>query len=187
MSLVLSDPDLLRQRAYIAGEWRDADARCEVRNPANGELLGTVPDMGVAETRRAIDTAQAALVEAVANPDVAVEVDAARGSSPPSQLRDDVLHAARDAFGAVYAGAEVRPSMSSGGSDGRYFRAAGIPTYGLSPMADIRPVDDRAHGIDERLRIDSFDKALPFWEAFLRELAAAPAGTAEPAATRRSQ
>ncbi len=57
--LVLSDPDLLRQRALIAGQWRDADGggRCEVRNPASGELLGTVPDMGAAETRRAIDAA----------------------------------------------------------------------------------------------------------------------------------
>ena len=126
-----------------------------------------------------IDTAQAALVEAVANPDVAVEVDAARGSSPPSQLRDDVLHAARDAFGAVYAGAEVRPSMSSGGSDGRYFRQAGIPTFGVNPMAQVRPVDDRAHGIDERLRIEAFDKALPFWDSFLRLLAGSNEG--EPA------
>lgn len=59
-SLVLSDPDLLRQRALIAGQWRDADGggRCEVRNPASGELLGTVPDMGAVETRRAIDAAQ---------------------------------------------------------------------------------------------------------------------------------
>ena len=135
----------------------------------------------------AIEAVQAALVAAVGNPAVSVEIDAARGSSPPSRLRDDVMDAARRALATQYPGVELRPSMSSGGSDGRYFRAAGIPTYGLSPMADIRPVDDRAHGIDERLRIDSFDKALPFWEAFLRELAAAPAGTAEPAATRRSQ
>ncbi|HZV39239.1 MAG TPA: NAD-dependent succinate-semialdehyde dehydrogenase [Pseudoxanthomonas sp.] len=62
MKLSLSDPDLLRQRCLIGGEWRDADsgASCEVRNPANGEPLGTVPDMGAAETRRAIDAAHGA-------------------------------------------------------------------------------------------------------------------------------
>jgi succinate-semialdehyde dehydrogenase/glutarate-semialdehyde dehydrogenase len=62
MSLVLSDPDLLRQRALIDGQWRDADGggSCDVHNPASGELLGTVPDMGAAETRQAIDAAQAA-------------------------------------------------------------------------------------------------------------------------------
>ena len=62
MTFSLSDPDLLRQRALIAGQWRDADGggRCEVRNPASGELLGTVPDMGATETRQAIDAAHAA-------------------------------------------------------------------------------------------------------------------------------
>ncbi len=62
MKLSLSDPDLLRERALIAGQWCDADsgARCQVHNPANGESLGTVPDMGADETRRAIDAAQAA-------------------------------------------------------------------------------------------------------------------------------
>ena len=60
--LSLSDPDLLRTRCPIAGEWRDADGggTCEVRNPATGAVLGTVPDMGAAETSRAIDAAHAA-------------------------------------------------------------------------------------------------------------------------------
>ena len=125
---------------------------------------------------QSIESVQAALVQAVANPAVRVEVDAARGSSPPSPVREDVMAAAGRAFASLYPGAEVRASMSSGGSDGRYFRQAGIPTYGVNPMAVTRPDDDRAHGIDERLRIESFDKALPFWDAFLRELAALPAG-----------
>lgn len=58
----LSDPGLWREQALIAGQWGNADAggRCEVRNPANGALLGTVPDLGAAETRRAIDAAHAA-------------------------------------------------------------------------------------------------------------------------------
>lgn len=62
MRLPLSDPDLLREHAFIAGRWCDADdgTRCEVRNPANGNLLGHVPDMGATETRAAIDAAHAA-------------------------------------------------------------------------------------------------------------------------------
>ena len=58
----LADPALLRRQALIDGHWCDVDGagRCEVRNPANGELLGTVPDMGADETRRAIDAAHAA-------------------------------------------------------------------------------------------------------------------------------
>ena len=61
-ALKLSDPDLMRQRCPAGGEWRDADdgGTCEVRNPATGAVLGTVPDMGATETRRAIDAAHAA-------------------------------------------------------------------------------------------------------------------------------
>ena len=61
-SLSLRDPDLLRQRCPIGGQWRDADSggTCEVTNPATGALLGTVPDMGQAETRQAIEAAHAA-------------------------------------------------------------------------------------------------------------------------------
>src|SRR6201997_2459049 len=63
--LFLKDPDLFRQQAYIDGRWCDADngATLEVNNPATGEILGTVPLMGTAETRRAIDAAKKAFAE----------------------------------------------------------------------------------------------------------------------------
>jgi succinate-semialdehyde dehydrogenase/glutarate-semialdehyde dehydrogenase len=56
----LQDPDLFRCQAYIGGRWCDADngATLEVNNPATGEILGTVPLMGTAETRRAIEAAK---------------------------------------------------------------------------------------------------------------------------------
>jgi succinate-semialdehyde dehydrogenase/glutarate-semialdehyde dehydrogenase len=58
----LKDPTLLRQQAYINGEWLDADggATLDVTNPATGERLGTIPLMGAAETKRAIEAANAA-------------------------------------------------------------------------------------------------------------------------------
>jgi succinate-semialdehyde dehydrogenase/glutarate-semialdehyde dehydrogenase len=60
--LQLKDPALLRQQAYINGEWLDADngATLAVTNPATGEQLGTIPLMGAAETKRAIAAANAA-------------------------------------------------------------------------------------------------------------------------------
>jgi succinate-semialdehyde dehydrogenase/glutarate-semialdehyde dehydrogenase len=58
----LRDPDLLRTRALIGGRWLDAagGATYAVVNPATSETLGTVPDMGVAETRQAIEAASQA-------------------------------------------------------------------------------------------------------------------------------
>ena len=61
----LQDQDLFRSQAYIGGHWCDADngATLKVNNPATGEVLGTVPMMGAAETRRAIDAAKNAFAE----------------------------------------------------------------------------------------------------------------------------
>ncbi len=58
----LHDPELFRQQCYIDGEWTDAGARREiaVTNPATGQLLGSVPDVGANGARAAIDAAAAA-------------------------------------------------------------------------------------------------------------------------------
>ncbi|MBD5801895.1 Glutarate-semialdehyde dehydrogenase DavD [Azoarcus sp. Aa7] len=61
--LELKEYRLFRNQCYIDGMWCDADSgrRDTVFNPATGEELGTVPAMGAAETRRAIDAAARAL------------------------------------------------------------------------------------------------------------------------------
>jgi succinate-semialdehyde dehydrogenase/glutarate-semialdehyde dehydrogenase len=61
-SINLKDSSLLRTKAFIAGEWQGAisGATFEVRDPATGQMLATVPKMGAAETRRAIEAANAA-------------------------------------------------------------------------------------------------------------------------------
>ncbi|WAB90592.1 NADP-dependent succinate-semialdehyde dehydrogenase [Pseudomonas citronellolis] len=59
----LKDPSLFRQQAYIDGAWVDADngQTLKVNNPATNEIIGSVPKMGAAETRRAIEAADRAL------------------------------------------------------------------------------------------------------------------------------
>ena len=57
------DSKLLRSQCLIGGEWVHADSgrTINVENPATGIVIGAVPNMGTAETRRAIDLANAAL------------------------------------------------------------------------------------------------------------------------------
>ena len=59
----LQDPSLFRTQSYIDGEWVEADSeqRFDVDNPADGSIVGSVPECGADETRRAIDAANAAL------------------------------------------------------------------------------------------------------------------------------
>jgi len=61
--IALKDRSLWKERAFIGGQWLAADSglTTEIRNPANGELLGSVPQMGAGETRRAIESAHGAL------------------------------------------------------------------------------------------------------------------------------
>ena len=63
MSIQISDPILVKTQAYINGQWVDADngATLAVTNPANGEVIAEVAKCGSAETRRAIEAANAAL------------------------------------------------------------------------------------------------------------------------------
>lgn len=62
-SVELSDMSLLRETCRIGDAWCGSDSCdfAEVFDPANGARVGRVPDMGVAETRRAIKAAERAL------------------------------------------------------------------------------------------------------------------------------
>jgi acetylornithine deacetylase/succinyl-diaminopimelate desuccinylase-like protein len=68
---------------------------------------------------------------------------------------------------AIWPGIPVAPVMENGASDSIYFSWAGIPCYGYSAIA-LELDDDRAHGQDERLPIDSYWKSLDFFYAFAK-------------------
>src|SRR5512141_1492425 len=59
----LKNASLFRQRAFLDGQWCDAESGATIRvcNPATGVLVGTVPQMGPSETRRAIEAASKAM------------------------------------------------------------------------------------------------------------------------------
>jgi acetylornithine deacetylase/succinyl-diaminopimelate desuccinylase-like protein len=90
--------------------------------------------------------------------------------SPSSPLRPDVLAAVTKAVHARFPGLAISPQMSAGATDGMFFRAAGIPTYGVSGLF-MKSSDDFAHGLNERAPVDAIDGDLAHWESILRDLA----------------
>jgi succinate-semialdehyde dehydrogenase/glutarate-semialdehyde dehydrogenase len=60
-TIELKRPELLRDQAFVAGEWVGSAQTIDVTNPATGGVIATVPRLGAAETRRAIEAAQAAM------------------------------------------------------------------------------------------------------------------------------
>jgi acetylornithine deacetylase/succinyl-diaminopimelate desuccinylase-like protein len=90
--------------------------------------------------------------------------------SPASPLRPDVMAAVTKAVHARFPGLAVVPVMSAGATDGMFFRAAGIPTYGVSGLF-MKASDDFSHGLNERAPVDAIDGALAHWESILKDLA----------------
>jgi acetylornithine deacetylase/succinyl-diaminopimelate desuccinylase-like protein len=87
---------------------------------------------------------------------------------PPAPI-EEVFEPLTRITQAIWPGTPVTPVMENGASDSIYFAQAGIPSYGYSAIALERD-DDRAHGQDERLPVDSYWKSLDFFYAFAKEL-----------------
>jgi acetylornithine deacetylase/succinyl-diaminopimelate desuccinylase-like protein len=92
--------------------------------------------------------------------------------TPASPVRPDVMNAVKAAAKRFY-GPEmaVFPEMSAGASDGSFFRAQGIPVYDTDGSFGISPIDDRAHGLDERIPVRSFYDDIVYWQMIYKALA----------------
>ncbi len=92
------------------------------------------------------------------------------GLVPPSPLRPDVMKAVAASAKAIWGELPILPVMDTGASDGRYLRAAGIPTYGVAGV--FLDLDNRrAHGQDERVRVQDFYDGVAFNRGLLLSLA----------------
>ncbi|MCJ9430653.1 M20/M25/M40 family metallo-hydrolase [Kordiimonas marina] len=90
--------------------------------------------------------------------------------SPGSPLRKDVVDAVTHAVHATYPNVPIVPEMSSGASDGMYFRAVGIPSYGVTG-AFMKASDEFAHGLNERMPVASLPISMRHWYIILHDLA----------------
>lgn len=113
---------------------------------------------------------QAEIAKAAGNPAIAVKLTGEAVESPASPIRGDVMAMLQRALDASWPGARLTPNMSSGGTEGREYRRAGIPTYGAGSLGLVMPQDARAHGTDERIPLASYYKELGYWDTLVREV-----------------
>jgi len=113
------------------------------------------------------------LEKVVADPKVSITYVGAIGGGAnrqayaPPPLRPDVFQPIDKITAEMWPGIPVVPSMSTGASDGIYTNAAGLPTYAVSGEAIDRD-DIRAHGKDERIKQESFYRAVNFYYRYLK-------------------
>lgn len=151
--------------------------RCVATQLAGGHAPNALPQKATANVNcRIFPTETIAEVKdtlaRIAGPEIAVtQVDTSGRPSPPSPLREDVFGAVTRSIRTRFPDAKIVPDMSAGATDGLYMRSAGIPTYGVSGLWGYVNEPLGVHGLDERIRADSFHGDVDHWERILRELA----------------
>jgi len=111
------------------------------------------------------------LLEVVADPTATVtRADDGSIDSPASPLRPDVMAAVSKAVHARYPGLAIVPSQDDGASDSMYFRALGIPSYGVSGLF-MEQGQSFIHGLNEKAPVAGIDGDLAHWDSILRDLA----------------
>ena len=120
------------------------------------------------------------LVQVIADPNMTVQYIGDDGKTisdtapdkrgyPPPPLREDVMRPLRVLVAAFWPNTPIVPAMSTGASDGVYTSAAGMPTYQVTGIA-VERGDERAHGRDERVGVDSFYRGNEFYYRFIKAL-----------------
>ncbi|MEO6926906.1 MAG: M20/M25/M40 family metallo-hydrolase [Rhodanobacter sp.] len=142
-----------------------------------GHALNALPQRATANINCRIfpgvsaGSVQATLTRVVADPTVKISGDSPPPmQSPASPLRADIVAAVTATVHERYPGLDVAPLMSAYATDSKYFRNAGVPSYGVSPNFG-KPGDDFAHGLNEKLLASEVPAALDFWHSLLTRLA----------------
>ena len=113
------------------------------------------------------------LVGALANDKITVTPMNRFFPSPASPLTAEMMRAVESVTAAMWPGIPVVPTMSTGATDSRFLRTAGISAYGTSGM--FSDIDDvRAHGRDERLPVRSLYEGQEYLYRLTKALASSP-------------
>ncbi|GLI97070.1 peptidase M20 [Sphingobium sp. BS19] len=118
----------------------------------------------------AIDSVKAELTKVIADDSATITTIDKPTGSDASPLRKDVTAAVTKAVQARYPGLEITPNMSAGATDSLYFRALGVPSYGVSSLF-MKSSDGFAHGLNERVPVDGIAGALGQWDSVLKAIA----------------
>lgn len=165
--------DLIEADDTYAGLTR---TRCVATQLFGGHAPNALPQLATANVNCRIfpgvePSATLAELQKIAGPAITVTRKDDNQASLASPLRPDVVGAFTKAVTTIHPGMPVAPEMSTGASDARPFRVAGIPIYGVGGEWVRVPVDLRAHGKDERLPVKALDDGVKHWMIMLTEMA----------------
>jgi acetylornithine deacetylase/succinyl-diaminopimelate desuccinylase-like protein len=170
-----SDAEADRILAQEPGYYSRLRTTCVATLLSGGHAQNALPQLAEATVNCRIfpdhdpEDVRAALQELAAPHDVEVVPQGQARPSPPSPLVAEVMEPIRRITEQMWPGVTVLPVMSTGATDGLYLRREGIPVYGVSGL--FGDMDDvRAHGQDERIRIENFYEGQEFLYRLVKAL-----------------
>lgn len=110
---------------------------------------------------------RATLVQVLDDPKITLTLDAPPIVSPESAPTPAIMSRAAQVVHSMWQGVPIVPTMSTGFSDDRQTRNAGVPSYDLSGVW-IDADENRAHGRDERVGVEEFDESVEFTYRLMR-------------------
>ena len=166
----------MQRVASVSPRWNSTlRTTCVATELAGGHALNALPQLATANVNcrifpgESVESVQKALRLAIGDEQVAIHVQGDIDVGPASPMRPDVLNAVARLSDSMWPGVVTIPVMSTGATDGRYLRVAGIPTYGVSGFFSDRD-DVRIHGRDERMNVNSFYEGQAFLYQLVKEL-----------------
>ena len=141
---------------------------CVATGLSGGHATNALPQLAEANINCRIypdETAQQvrdSLARVIGDTTVQVLVRTQRPPAPASALLPELVQPVERITKEMFGSIPVIPVMSTGATDSRFFRQLGVPAFGVSGLFSDPTVDARAHGKDERMRIQSYYEGQEF-------------------------
>ena len=149
---------------------------CVATQLEGGHAINALPQLAAANVNcrvlpeDSVEYVERTLNQVIADPQVGVQVLGEASAGPASPMRADLLQAVSRLTDTIWSGVPTVPIMVMGATDGKYLRAAGIPTYGVQGFFFDRD-DIRFHGRDERMGVTAFYEGQQFLYELVKSLA----------------
>ena len=141
---------------------------CVATQLTGGHATNALPQLAEANVNCRIyptntaDEVRGELQRVIGDTAVQVIIKSQRPATPATALARDVMAPIERITQELWGKLPVIPTMSTGATDSRFFRALGIPAYGVSGLFSDPTVDARAHGRDERMAVKSYFEGQEF-------------------------
>lgn len=171
------DQEAMKRIAQASPAWNSMlRTTCVATLLEGGHAHNALPQLAAANINcrvqpdDSLDYVMGALKKVIADDQVSISITTQEENSPASPLRPELVRAMSRLTDTMWPGVIVLPTMSTGATDGRMLRLAGIPTYGVQGLFGERD-DNRAHGRDERMMVTSFYEGQTFLYDLVKALA----------------